>query len=133
MKFVLALVLAITIGSLIYTGAFPIHGEKFTEFYILGSDGKADNYPQELAVDEQGTVIVGIVNREYGNASYFIDVEVDSKSIGISSTVVLNNDEQWEQPVVFRLWQAGNSQKVEFVLYKDNSPYKECYLWVNVH
>ena len=134
MRFVLALALIIVIGSLIYTGISPIHGERFTEFYVLGSDGKASDYPQELAVDEQGAVIVGIINREHtGNVSYSIDVRVDSKSIGTSNPIVLNNNECWEQSVVFRLWQVGNGQKVEFVLYKDNSPYKECYLWVNVH
>lgn len=134
MKFILVLVLIIAIGSLIYTCVFPKQGEKFTEFYILGPDGKADSYPQQLAIDEPGTVIVGIINREHvGNISYYTEVKVGNESIGTSNLIMLNNDEQWEQPVGFRLWQIGNSQKVEFILYKNNSPYKECYLWVNVH
>ncbi len=40
-------------------------GERFTEFYILGLEGKADNYPDELTVGEEGRVILGIVNHEH--------------------------------------------------------------------
>jgi len=38
--------------------------EPFTEFYILGPEGKADNYPTDYVLGENGTVIVGIVNHE---------------------------------------------------------------------
>jgi uncharacterized membrane protein len=55
------LVLAIVgaLGMLGYAIASPKAGEKFTEFYILGLDGKAIDYPEELIVGEEGKVKVG--------------------------------------------------------------------------
>ena len=32
----------------------PKEGEKFTEFYILGPNGTASDYPTELKVGEEG-------------------------------------------------------------------------------
>jgi len=40
-------------------------GEKFTEFYILNSNGNADNYPKNMIVGENESVIVGVVNHEF--------------------------------------------------------------------
>lgn len=45
------------IGTLAYVIITPKAGERFTEFYILGLEGKADNYPDELTVGEEGRVI----------------------------------------------------------------------------
>lgn len=133
-SYFLSLLVLIAIGSLAFTMGFPKTGEKFTEFYILGLDGKADNYPRELAVDEQGGIIVGIINREHAdNVSYCIEAKVGNESIGISNPIILNNNEKWEQPVELRLWEAGTNQKVEFVLYKGDIPYRELHLWLNVY
>ena len=52
------------IGTLGYVIATPKVGEKFTEFYILGLEGQAIEYPKEMKVGEQGRVLVGIINRE---------------------------------------------------------------------
>jgi len=48
-----------------YVIAVPKVGERFTEFYILGLNGKAMDYPSELKLGEGGKVIVGIANREH--------------------------------------------------------------------
>lgn len=60
----IALVIAIlfAVGSICYVVAMPKVGEQFTEFYILGTDGKAEGYPRELEEGEKGEVIVGVVN-----------------------------------------------------------------------
>jgi uncharacterized membrane protein len=65
------IVLAIlgAVGALAYTIAVPPITERFTEFYILGTDGKAMGYPQNLALGQEGSVIVGITNREHETAS----------------------------------------------------------------
>ena len=72
------LILAIlgAIGALVYIVTNPATGEKFTEFYILGPEGKAEGYPQELAVGEEGKAILGITNREHKDMVYKVDLRV---------------------------------------------------------
>ena len=51
------------IGAVGYAIATPESGESLTEFYILGLEGKAENYPKEVTVGQRARVIVGIVDR----------------------------------------------------------------------
>jgi uncharacterized membrane protein len=64
------------IGTLGYVIATPRVGERFTEFYILGQGGRAEGYPRELAVGEEGRVILGITNREHESMGYEIEIKI---------------------------------------------------------
>jgi len=68
-----------SLSTLGYVLATPRIGERFTEFYILGPGGKAENYPTQLRVGEEGRVIVGIVNREHEPSSYRVEVWIDGE------------------------------------------------------
>ncbi len=139
---VLAVVIAGAIGTLGYVIAAPKVGEKFTEFYILGPEGKAEHYPEELKVGEEGRVIVGIVNHEQEQASYKVEVWIDGEKAKLriggedrdEIMVELENEEEWREEVSFVPQKAGEKQKVEFVLYKDGEPYfkQPPYLWIDV-
>jgi uncharacterized membrane protein len=139
---VLMVAIAGAIGTLGYVIATPRVGEKFTEFYILGPDGKAENYPTELKVGEEGRVIVGIVNHEQERTSYTVEVWIDGEKAKLriggedrdEIVVEIENEEKWEQEVGFVPQKAGEKQKVEFVLYKEGKPYFEepPYLWIDV-
>ncbi len=135
---VLFIILVITImgalGALGYVIATPKVGEKFTEFYILGLEGKATGYPTELAVGEEGKVIVGVVNHEQATVSYRVVVEIDgvkNKEIG---PIILGHGKKWEAIVSFTPHRAGDNQKAEFLLYKEgqSEAYQSLHLWVNV-
>jgi uncharacterized membrane protein len=140
---VIVVVIAVAIASLTYMVATPKVkvGERFTEFYILGPDGRAENYPTELKVGEEGDVIVGIVNHEQEKVSYTVEVWIDGEKtkLWISGedrdeiSVELENEGKWEQKVGFVPQKAGR-QKVEFVLYREGEPYfkEPPYLWVDV-
>jgi uncharacterized membrane protein len=133
----IAVVVAIlaTLGTLGYVIATPKVGETFTEFYILGLDGKAANYPKELKVGEKGEVIVGIVNHEGKEVSYRVEVVVGSRESTEVGPVVLVDEQKWEGEVSFVPEVAGENQKVEFLLYKDGEvePCLEpLHLWVDV-
>jgi uncharacterized membrane protein len=129
------------IGTLGYVIATPKVGERFTEFYILGPNGKAEDYPTELKVGEEGWVIVGIVNHEQERANYKVEVWIDGEKAKLriegedkdEIMVELENEGKWEQEVGFVPQKAGR-QKVEFVLYKDGEPYFEepLHLWIDV-
>ena len=123
------------VGTLGYVIATPKVGEKFTEFYVLGLEGKAIDYPSELKIGEEGKVIVVIISREHETVSYEVEVRIDGVGNNEVGPVVLGHDEKWEEAVSFTLDRAGDSQKVEFLLYKNggSEPYlKPLHLWVNV-
>jgi uncharacterized membrane protein len=134
------LVLSVLVSALTiaYVVMFPKQGEKFTEFYILGQDGKADKYPLKFSTGEQKPVIVGIVNHEYRNVTYDILVSLkDNYSVTAlyAGRFTLADNETLETPVSVSSDHAGTGMKVDFLLYKDGNmtaPYRECYLWVNV-
>ena len=71
----------LSVAALIYVVTSPKEGEHFTEFYILGPEGKADNYTTKYALGENGTVIVGIVNHEYRPVNYTMEVRLENRSL----------------------------------------------------
>lgn len=122
------------VGTLSYVIATPKVGEKFTEFYLLGLEGKAMDYPRKMAVGEERRVIVGIINREHETVSYRMEVRIDgvkNKEVGM---VVLEHDDKWEGEIRFVPMVAGDNQKAEFLLYKEgqSEAYQSLHLWVNV-
>jgi uncharacterized membrane protein len=129
------LVSALTVS---YVIMFPKQGEKYTEFYILGTDGKADNYPLRFSMGEQKPVVVGIANHEYRNVTYDLVVELkDGTNVTTldSGRILLADNETHENTVNLTSDHAGTGMKADFLLYIDgnmNAPYRECYLWVNV-
>jgi len=136
---VLAIVLSAfvlgVIGTLAYVIVTPKAGEKFTEFYVLGLDGKAENYPQELTVGDEGNVILGIANHEHeGNLVYRVEITINGEVNSIIGPLTLPNEEKWQNEVGFTPHKAGENQKLEFILYKqgEDKPYKLLYLWVDV-
>ena len=52
---VLTLIILGTIGYFSYVITVPQGQEPFTEFYILGTEGKAHSYPKQLKVGEEAS------------------------------------------------------------------------------
>lgn len=162
----LSIILLISIlgalGALGYVIATPKLGERLTEFYILGSDGTAQGYPNEFVMNgdrvilvrydgseiqavtsSTGKLILGIVNRQYENATYLIRVTINEEQVKVYldkdeldkiGPIELTHEEKWEHEIGFAPRHAGDNQKVEFILYKDGVPYFENppHLWVDV-
>lgn len=131
---ILGFLILAAIGAIVYITHTPPIGGRFTEFYLLGVDGKAEAYPKELAVGEEGKVLVGIVNHEYQEMHYRVVVRIgriENEEIG---PVALEHDEEWEQEVSFIPEKAGEKQEVEFFLFRvgDSEPYDSLLLLVNV-
>lgn len=115
LSIILIIALIIAVAATIYIVVFPQPGEKFTEFYILGPDGKAGDYPTNLSAHESGNITIGIVNHEYANITYQLVVK-NNQTILKNENITLNNNEQKEIPFKFNL-PKGN-QSVKFLLYK---------------
>jgi len=128
----------LSIAALAYVIVVPKQGEKFTEFYILGPDGKADKYPTRFNLGDSKPVIVGIVNHEYRNVTYDLVVALNDTARVTnlhSEQVTLGDNQTWEKPIGLKPDRAGTNMELEFLLYADGNmtaPYRECHLWVNV-
>jgi uncharacterized membrane protein len=128
---ILSIVLAITV--VVYVIVVPKEGEKFTEFYVLGPGGKAEDYPTNLTVGEEGEVVIGVVNHEYAPVTYELVVRFNDELLDQESIELMHN-ETWESPFVFKPAKKGDDQKLEFLLYKagEKEPYRALHLWVDV-
>jgi len=130
------LVIAIlgAIGSLVYIVTTPKVGERFTEFSILGPEGKMENYPREVILGESASLIIGITNHEHQLETYNIAITIDGQKAGAVGPIVLENEGEWEEEVKFSPGEAGDNQKVEFCLFKDgeSEPYRVLHLWIDV-
>jgi uncharacterized membrane protein len=116
--------------------ATPNQGEKFTEFYILGTAGKAEGYPKQVILGDRVDIVVGVVNHEYQPASYLVKITIE----GIEKTNVtvgtLAHKEGWEERVSFIPQVVGERQRVDFCLYKndEDEPYLDdpLHLYIDV-
>jgi uncharacterized membrane protein len=135
---ILIISILLSVFMVAYVVMVPKQGEKFTEFYILGAGGKADNYPTRYVLGDQKPVIVGVVDHEYRNVTYDLVIGLnDSTTITklYSEQLTLEDNETWEKKIDVKPDRAGTNMKMEFLLYEDGNmtaPYRECHLWVNV-
>ncbi|MCA6213559.1 DUF1616 domain-containing protein [Thermococcus bergensis] len=141
---ILVIAIITSIGTLAYVVTHPRAGEKFTEFYILGPEGKADDYPTELFVGENGTVILGIANHEYQNVTYHVEIWLVNLTYDFETnrTIIHNMylmdyfnvtlphkpvslegnwTPQWEMNYTFNIDKPGKWQ-LWFLLFKDERP-----------
>lgn len=130
----LVLSIIASVSALVYVIVTPKQGEKFTEFYILGPKGMAYDYPTIVEAGNKSTVIVGVVNHEYSLVNYTMDLSLNNSTL-LSRNIALEHNQTWEEPISYVLNKPGDSQKVEFLLYKEENftaPYRDLHLWVNV-
>ncbi|MFC2051581.1 DUF1616 domain-containing protein [Chloroflexota bacterium] len=161
LSIILAIAILSTVGVLIYTVSSPKVGEHFTEFYILGLEGKAIDYPAKFTLRANrvasvrygdaatavsgttGRIILGIVNQEQQQTIYSVSIQIDGQPVNITyngqnvsrlNAIPLEQGEKWEGEIGFAPMHTGENQKVEFLLYKDGSTeaYNSLHLWVNV-
>lgn len=130
---ILIIILIAALAATIYIIVTPYPGEKFTEFYILGPEGKAGNYPINLTQGQTGNVIVGIINHEGSNTSYNLVIKLNNTTLKNENVDLLNNEKR-EIPFSFTAT-SGNNQTMEFLLYKlpdKNNVYRSLNLNIDV-
>ncbi len=148
-----------TVGLLMASGGLAYHiattprtGEHFTELYVLGPDGMADDYPTHLTVNETGEVIMGAINRAHEEVNYTLGVGLgynhenmtligdipsdynityDRNNTYYSTSFTLNNDEKWNHTLNFSISQSGE-YKFKIFLLRDEKVYRSIHLWVTV-
>jgi len=130
---ILIVLLVAAIGATVYIIVKPNPGEKFTEFYILGTGDKAGNYPTNLSVNETANITIGIVNHEQTTTSYTMVSTLNGGTISDANYTLLNNETRMIN-YSFMPTQAGN-QTLKFNLYKlpsNGTVYRSVYIYLNV-
>lgn len=151
-----ALVVA-TVGLLMASGVLAVHiattprtGEQFTEFYVLGENGMADDYPTNLTVNETGRIIIGAINREHESVDYTLvvglgygfenmtreggiqadyNITLESNNTYYDTEFSLNHNEEWNHSLNFSISQPGE-YKLSLYLLRDGEVYRELHLWL---
>jgi uncharacterized membrane protein len=109
LSILIAIFVLSAIGMLIYSIAYPVQNEKFTEFYLLGQNGKADEYPSAITlqngkvasvqygdsglvkIEDSAKVTLVIINQEQQKTVYRFSLSIDNETapfsyLGISDT-----------------------------------------------
>ena len=119
---VLDKILMICLGS-VMLGAIVIsvytyqHNQQgFTEFYLLGSQGQAANYPQQLFVGQEGQVTMILVNQEKVPENYTIKLVAPGCVVKVDGiiqpeiNISLKNGEQRSFSVEFSFSNPGTDK-----------------------
>jgi uncharacterized membrane protein len=138
LRIILALFFLILIGAGAYVVLVPQEKEPFTEFYVLGTNGMANNYTTEYIQGESGIYTVGITNNEYRTMNYTMEVRLENKSLPLPEKlqhIRLAHNTTLEEPLEITPPFEGQNMKLEFLLFNEtekNVPYKDLRLWINV-
>lgn len=133
LSIILIIAIILAISTTVYITIKPKQGETFTEFYILGAGGTASDYPTNLSVGQNASLIIGIVNHENKNVDY--QLIVTSNNVVMSDqNITVSNGNKTEIPYSFSSNTPGN-KTIDFILYKlpDNTNvYRSLRLFVTV-
>jgi uncharacterized membrane protein len=149
--------LASILGS-VYVFTVPYEGERFTDFFILGENGMASDYPDLILVGQNYSLFIGVGNHEYRNMTYTLEtwtVLTEFDTLTNSTTIiamdpldrqslVLSHNETRNIPYNLSL-NKTNYNRVEFLLFNEtvpgpkvtgsdriNASYRDLHLWVTI-
>lgn len=138
LRIVLALSFLILIGTVAYVVMVPQDRDQYTEFYILGTNGTANNYTTEYIQGESGTYFIGITNKEHRTMDYTMEVRLENESLPLPKKlqhIRLAHNATLVEPLEITPSIEGENMKLEFLLFNEtekNIPYKDLHLWINV-
>lgn len=158
-SWVLLIAVVAAIGLTIFLTQLPPREEPFTEFYLLGNDGIAEDYLYDLRAGRGEPVIIGVTNHEGVATSYVVEVwaaretilptnrtQVNSMTQIGTVRVELLDGQTYEQPYQVSV-SDKDANKVEFLLFKADAvppasvsgadrvaaAYRNVNLWIAVH
>ncbi|WP_292389051.1 DUF1616 domain-containing protein [Methanosarcina sp. UBA5] len=138
LRIILVLSFLILIGTVAYIVLVPQDREPYTEFYVLGTNGTANNYTTNYIQGESGTYYIGIANKEHRTMGYTMEVRLENKSLPLPENlrhIRLAHNETLVEPLEITPSVEGENMKLEFLLFNEtekNIPYKDLRLWINV-
>lgn len=158
----LSVLLVVAVVAALATTAFviavPKEGERFTEFYILGAEGMAADFPTSFAANTPQWVWAGVTNQEHRDVTYTVEAHAFNQSFDTATntstvdrtallnryTVMLPHNATDERILNFTVPDSGFN-KVQFLLFNETVPadavagqarvdasYRDLHLWVRV-
>jgi uncharacterized membrane protein len=142
----------------VYMIAVPKEGERFTEFFILGENKLAADYPDQINAGQNYPMFIGVGNHEYRNMNYTIEtwiMRMEFDTITNTSTIFvmdpgerlvlpLAHNETMIIPYNLSVKKTGYD-RVEFLLFNEtvpgidvtgsdriNASYRDLNLWITV-
>jgi uncharacterized membrane protein len=155
---ILPLVVIAAIITTAFVIAFPRQGERFSEFYILGKNLKAADFPDQIGIGEINLLYIGVGNQEYRTVHYTVEtwlLRMEYDNVTNTSHIVtmdlmdrmpldLVHNETRLIPYDFSVSKTGYN-RVEFLLFNEtvpdmavtgsnriNASYRDVHLWVTV-
>lgn len=128
-------VVATAVGVFLYTLiTSPTQEGNFTEFYVLGPSGLAQEYPRELQVGKPAYFTVGIVNNENKDMEYEVAARLGTEEMVRVLQVKLDPGASKQLQMEITPHVAVENAKAEFLLFDSGQtePYRSLYLFVNV-
>jgi uncharacterized membrane protein len=156
---VLALIMLVAIITTVFVIVAPKEGgERFTEFYILGENQMANDYPDQIIAGQNYPMYVGVGNHEKRNTAYTIETWLlRTEFDNVTNTSHINAMDPKDRlsltlahnatmiiPYNLSLKKTGYD-RVEFLLFNESVPgldvtgsdrinasYRDLHLWVTV-
>lgn len=110
-------------------------GTEYAEFYVLNESGVAADYPTNLTVGEEGTVVFGVGNRRPSATTYTVLVTLDGRRVA-GYSVSVPPDGTHERAVTFTAREPGNRTLVASLHRGERAtgtPLQTLHLFVTVH
>ena len=158
LSIILLIVIIAAVVTTVYVIVVPKEGEKFTEFFILGQDQKAADYPSRIMAGENNSLYIGIGNHEYKNISYTVETYLQTmtfdENTNTSSLLAMDRIDRFTVPVSHNQTvitpysfsaKKTTYNRIEFLLFNETVPdekikgmdrinlsYRDLHLWVTV-
>jgi uncharacterized membrane protein len=132
---VLYLAILVAVLTTVYVISVPKEGERFTEFFILGENKMAAEYPDMIITGQNYPIFIGVGNHEYRNVTYTIEawgMIMDFNNVTNTSRIMAM-DPLWQHSLTLGYNETPNIpynlsinktgyNRVEFLLFNESVP-----------
>lgn len=129
----LGLVSAVSLYAIFWL-ALPHAENYFTEFYLLGSGGAAEAYPQRVRMGQPLNLSLGVTNRERQDETYLIIAKSGEHIVGYHEPFSVPRAQSFSLTLPIIMPAVGEKQRVDIALIRpqETTPYRQLILWLDV-
>ncbi|MFN8377228.1 MAG: DUF1616 domain-containing protein [Anaerolineae bacterium] len=121
-------------AALVATYAVPGPAHRYSEFYVLGPDGNAEDYPRTLQTGIATTLLLTVSNHEGNSHRYMITAHIGGSTVGESESLSLDDGASATISLNITPTVAGDNQPIDVILRRegDAGPYRTLRLWADI-